>query len=73
MKLSERMKTKKPFKVFFDVDDTIVKVQSDGNEVWGEVLVTGAPYAPLKASVEGNEISVQEAVRLTGMLVRISK
>jgi hypothetical protein len=44
---------------FFDVDGVLVKVDSDGKEVFGET-VHGAPYPPIKAIDRGEEIYEEE-------------
>ncbi|QQS68941.1 hypothetical protein IPP75_03370 [Candidatus Saccharibacteria bacterium] len=55
------------FTSYYDVNDTIVRVSSDGDEVWGEVLTTGAAYPPLKALAEGHEIDTQTAASRSGV------
>jgi hypothetical protein len=45
-------------------DDVVVRIDSDGKEVRGTVMLTGVPYPPVKALIEGGEISESEAMRL---------
>jgi hypothetical protein len=49
---------------FFDVDDTLVTVDSEGDNVFGKTS-TGFPYPPAKALAEGFEISEEEFSRRT--------
>jgi len=49
---------------YLDVDDVVVKIISDGKWSSGFVAVTGAPYPPVKALVNGREISRQKATKL---------
>lgn len=44
--------------------DVVVRIDSDGKEVRGTVMLTGVPYPPVKALIEGGEISEAEAMRL---------
>ena len=46
------------------LDDVVVRIDSDGREVRGTVMLTGFPYPPAKVFIEGSEISESEAVRL---------
>lgn len=54
------------FPKFFDVDDTIVRVDLDSStdEVFGTVVFTGKPYPPFKARVDGSPISPEDALAL---------
>ena len=45
-------------------DDVVVRIDSDGREVRGTVMLTGFPYPPAKVFIEGSEISESEAMRL---------
>ena len=45
-------------------DDVVVRIDSDGKEVRGTVMLTGFPYPPAQAIIEGDEISESEAMRL---------
>ena len=45
-------------------DDVVVRIDSDGKEVRGTVMLTGFPYPPAKVLIEGSEISEPEALRL---------
>ena len=45
-------------------DDVVVRIDSDGKEVRGTVMLTGLPYPPAQAFIEGGEISEFEAMRL---------
>jgi len=56
---------KLPGTTFFEVDDTLVRLESDGKEVKGYVVRTGAPYPIGKAIIEGIELSQEEAEQRT--------
>jgi hypothetical protein len=45
-------------------DAVAVRIDSDGEEVWGTGMLSGFPYPPVKVLVEGSEISESEAMRL---------
>ena len=45
-------------------DAVVVRIDSDGKEVRGTVVLTGVPYPPAQAIIEGSEISESEAMRL---------
>jgi len=45
-------------------DDVVVRIDSDGKEVRGTVMLTGLPYPPVKALIERTEVSESEAMRL---------
>ncbi len=42
---------------YFDIDGVIVKLELNGEVVSGFVLLTGTPYPPAKAIVDGHEIT----------------
>ena len=46
-------------------DDMVVRIDSDGKEVRGTVVLTGFPYPPAQAVIEASEISESDAKRLT--------
>ena len=52
-----------PSNTFFEVDDKLVVLESDGKEVKGFVVATGVPFPIGKAIVEGTELSPEEAKR----------
>jgi hypothetical protein len=56
----------KSFPRFYAVgpDAFVVRIDSDGKEVRGTVMLTGSPYPPAQAVIEGSEISESEAKRL---------
>ena len=45
-------------------DAVVVRIDSDGKEVRGTVVLTGFPYPPAQAIIEGDEISECEAMCL---------
>jgi len=46
---------------YFDVDDVVIKVVSNGKVVSGFVVRTNAPYPPAKALSDGRVITKKEA------------
>ena len=54
----------KPGVRFYEVDDVVVKLVSDGKTVSGFVVPHDTPFPPAKAVVEGHEITRDEAKRL---------
>ena len=51
----------------------VVRIDSDGKEVRGTVVLTGFPYPPAQAVIEASEISESDAKRLTNKLKRPNK
>ena len=43
---------------------TLSRIDSDGKEVRATAVLTGSPYPPVMALIEGSEISESEALRL---------
>jgi len=45
---------------FFEIDETIIRLDKKGDEVKGVVVKTGLPYSPAKALVDGREITKKQ-------------
>ena len=52
------------FPKYFEIDGTLVKLDSDGKEVFG-LTASGFPYPPLKAMAEGREVTKEEYGKLS--------
>lgn len=63
---------KQKYPKYYKVQDTVVRLDynKDNNTVSGYIVVTGDPYAPAKAIVDGYEITKDEADKLTAPYIK---